>query len=209
MPCLQYPAKRFVLITAILCFLLAGTTWKSVVDHPMKIILLGTGTPYPSAERFGSAIVIEADGKKFLFDCGRGAVIRLAQVGLVANDVEGVYLTHLHSDHVTGLPDLWLTGWFLGRREPLRVWGPTGTAAMARNLTEAFSFDIQTRIRTEHLPLQGSEIVAQDIEGGTVLHDGSIRVTAFVVDHGPVKPALGYRLDLCRALCRDLRRHHI
>jgi ribonuclease Z len=196
MLCIHYQAKCFVLrVTAILFFLLLGTTWGSAVDHFMKITLLGTGTPYPNGERFGSAIVIDADGKKLLFDCGRGAVIRLAQAGQAVNDIGPVFLTHLHSDHVTGLPDLWLTGWFLGRQEPLRVWGPTGTVAMARNLSEAFSFDIQTRVRTEHLPLQGSEIVAQDIEDGSVLNDGPIRVTAFAVHHGPVKPAFGYRVD--------------
>ena len=196
MLCIHHQTKCLVLrITAILFFWLLATTWGSAVDHSMKIIVLGTGTPYPNRERFGSAIVVEADGKKLLFDCGRGAVIRLAQAGMAVNDIEAVYLTHLHSDHVTGLSDLWLTGWFLGRQEPLRVGGPTGTVAMARSLSEAFSFDIQTRIRTEHLPLQGSEIVAQDIQDGSVFNDGLIRVTAFAVHHGPVKPALGYRVD--------------
>jgi ribonuclease Z len=184
-----------LLISPIVCIPLFAAAFGSEVDHSMKIILLGTGTPYPDAERFGSAILVEAGRTRVLFDCGRGNVIRLSEAGVGPNDIESVYLTHLHSDHVTGLPDLWLTGWFLGRQKPLRVWGPTGTRAMAQHLAEAFSFDVQTRVRTEHLPLQGAEINAQDIVDGTVLNDGPIRVTAFPVDHGPVKPALGYRID--------------
>jgi len=80
----------------------------------MRVTLLGTGTPFPNAQRFGSAILVEAGGKKLLFDCGRGVVIRLAQTGVNPKDIDGLFLTHLHSDHVVGVPDLWLSGWFLG-----------------------------------------------------------------------------------------------
>jgi ribonuclease Z len=88
----------------------------------MRVTVLGTGTPYPEPQRFGPAILVEAASQKMPFDCGRGAVIRLSENGVPVEAVRDVYLTHLHSDHVTGLPDLWLTGWFLGRKEPLRVW---------------------------------------------------------------------------------------
>ncbi|MGA7630918.1 MAG: MBL fold metallo-hydrolase [Terriglobales bacterium] len=161
----------------------------------MKITLLGTGTPFPNAERFGSAVLVEAGTKKLLFDCGRGTVIRLAEAGFNVDEIDDVYLTHLHSDHVTGIPDLWLTGWFLGRQKPLRVWGPSGTRAMAQYLFEAFSFDVQTRTTTEGLPSKGAEIDAREIEQGKVYDDGSVRVSTFTVDHGAVKPALGYRVD--------------
>src|SRR5580698_525474 len=111
----------------------------------MKIILLGTGTPYPESNRFGSAILIEAGGEKLLFDCGRGAVIRLSEAGVNVNEIDRIFLTHLHSDHVVGLPDLWLTGWLLGRRNALRVWGPPGTSTFTKHLAEAFRFDVETR----------------------------------------------------------------
>ena len=130
-----------------------------------------------------------------LFDCGRGALIRLSEAGVNPSEIDSLYLTHLHSDHIVGIPDLWLTGWLMGRTTPLRLWGPTGTRNMARHLTEAFSFDIGIRKSTENLPVRGAEIEARDIDQGPVAMGDGIRVTAFGVDHGPVKPALGYRIE--------------
>jgi ribonuclease Z len=162
----------------------------------MRVTLLGTGTPFPIAERFGSAILVEAAGKKLLFDCGRGAVIRLAQAGVSPREIDDLFLTHLHSDHVVGIPDLWLSGWFLGRDRPLRVWGPSGTRSMAKHLLHAFAFDIRIRQGApDHLPAKGGEIDAKEVEQGKLYDDGSVQVSAFLVDHGTVKPAFGYRLD--------------
>ena len=95
----------------------------------IKVTLLGTGTPPPAMNRFGPSILVEAGGQTFLFDAGRGALQRLAQLGIRWQEVDGVFLTHLHSDHVVGFPDLWLTGWLVnpGRDRPLPVWGPRGT----------------------------------------------------------------------------------
>jgi ribonuclease BN (tRNA processing enzyme) len=76
--------------------------------------MLGTGTTFPNAERFASAILVEVAGKRLLFECGRGAVIRLTQAGVSPSEIDGLFLTHLHSDHVVGIPDLWLSGWFWG-----------------------------------------------------------------------------------------------
>ncbi|MBO0695897.1 MAG: MBL fold metallo-hydrolase [Verrucomicrobia bacterium] len=180
----------------------------SAATHPdrIRVTLLGTGTPFPSAERFGSAILVQAAGKRLLFDCGRGVVIRLTQVrhgesiqqssGISPKDIDALFLTHLHSDHVVGLPDLWLTGWFLGRDRPLPVLGPSGTSSMVKQLIQAFAFDIHVReAAPEHLPAKGVEIDAKEIEQGKVYDDGSVRVSAFLVDHGTVKPAFGYRVD--------------
>jgi ribonuclease Z len=161
----------------------------------MKIVLLGTGTPNPESNRFGSAILIEAGGEKLLFDCGRGAVIRLSEAGVNVNEIDRVFLTHLHSDHIVGLPDLWLTGWLLGRRTALQVWGPTGTSGLTKHLAEAFHFDVEMRESTQQLPGGGAEIRSQEIQQGDIYNEGNIKVTAFVVDHGPVKPAFGYRVD--------------
>jgi ribonuclease Z len=161
----------------------------------MRITMLGTGTPFPNAERFGSAIFVEVAGKRLLFDCGRGAVIRLAQAGVSPSEIDGLFLTHLHSDHVVGIPDLWLSGWFLGRDRPLRVRGPKGTRSMSEHLTKAFAFDIAIRTSTEGLSSAGAKIDARDIEQGDVYDGGSVRVSAFLVDHGSVKPAFGYRVD--------------
>lgn len=162
----------------------------------MTVILLGTGTPFVDAERFGAAVLVEAGGKKLLFDCGRGAVIRLKQAGVRHEEIDALFLTHLHSDHVVGIPDLWLTAWFQGRKTPLKLLGPAGTRSMAEHLREAFAFDIGTR-SSHGLPREGANIDAQEIatDGDKVYGVDRVRVTAFEVDHGPVKPAFGYRVD--------------
>jgi ribonuclease Z len=162
-----------------------------IISTGMTVTMLGTGTPFPDGARFGSAILVEAGGQRLLFDCGRGAVIRLSQVGRTPSEIDGVFLTHLHSDHIVGLPDLWLTGWFLKREPPLRVWGPAGTRSMAEHLVEAYAFDLNVR----EGPSAAAELDARDIEPGVAYNEGGVRVTAFLVDHGTVRPALGYRID--------------
>jgi ribonuclease Z len=175
--------------------LIASGCAAAVTANQMKVTLLGTGTPYPDSQRFGSAILAEAAGKKLLFDCGRGVVVRLAGAGINPADLDTLFLTHLHSDHVVGIPDLWLTGWFLGRARPLHVLGPDGTRRMAAHLSDAFAFDIAIRTSAEGLCTEGARLDARDIAQGEVYGEGSVRVSAFPVDHGSVKPAFGYRLD--------------
>jgi ribonuclease Z len=167
-----------------------------MLGQNLKVTLLGTGYPDPRMDRFGPSILVEAGKEKLLFDCGRGAAQRLAQLNLSSAEVSALFLTHLHSDHVVGIPDFWLTGWIRGRKTPLRVWGSVGTVQMMSHLEEAFSFDIHVRRDVdEKLPAQGVVTIAKDIEQGVIYESGGIKVTAFVVDHGPVKPALGYRVD--------------
>jgi len=147
-------------------------------------------------DRFGPSILVEAGKEKLLFDCGRGATQRIEQHKVPFAEVDALFLTHLHSDHVVGIPDLWLTGWVRGRKVPLRVWGPEGTKEMMSYLEQAYQFDIHIRRDVdEKLPSQGVVVVAKDIEQGVVYEHGGIKVTAFAVDHGLVKPALGYRID--------------
>lgn len=161
-----------------------------------RVTLLGTGTPKPSMERFGPSILVEAGPTKFVFDAGRGATQRLAQIGVGFAEITGVFLTHLHSDHVVGLPDLWLTGWLVGRRtNPLRLWGPAGTHDLAVHLQAAFGFDQQIRIADDKAPASGSGLQGIEVSEGPVFDSAGVKVTAFAVDHGPVRPALGYRID--------------
>ena len=163
-----------------------------------RVTLLGTGNPRPSIDRFGPSTLIEAGKVRLLVDAGRGASIRLFQAG--GNDllagIDAVLLTHLHSDHVVGFPDLWLTGWIFGRQTPLAVYGPAGTAAMMEHLRQAFSFDITTRRdRDEHFAPGGIELNVTEVGSGLALERDGVKVTAFLVDHGPVAPAYGYRID--------------
>jgi ribonuclease Z len=162
----------------------------------LSVALLGTGTPDVSMKRFGPSILVEAGGQKFLFDCGRGAVMRLSQLHMSLEEVNRLFLTHLHSDHTVGIPDLWLTGWIFDRKEPFYVWGPAGTRNMMSHLEKAYAFDIHIRRDVdEKIPGRGVIVVARDIRQGVVFESNGVKITAFDVDHGPVKPALGYRID--------------
>jgi ribonuclease Z len=131
----------------------------AVTSHAqnLKVTLLGTGNPRPVMSRFGPSILVEAGKEKLLFDCGRGATQRLYQLKIPFTEVTGLFLTHLHSDHTVGIPDLWLTD--------------------------------------TKLPGAGAEVVARDIEEGIVYNNAGVKVTAFLVDHGEIKPAFGYRVD--------------
>jgi ribonuclease Z len=173
----------------------AGQKTDAASQTALRVTLLGTGNPRPVITRFGPSILVEAGNHKFLFDCGRGATQRLYQLHIPFHEADALFLTHLHSDHTVGIPDLWLTGWVMGRHVPLRVWGPAGTAEMMRHLEQAYAFDVHIRRDVdEQLPAEGAVIQAHDIEQGTVYEQDGVKVTAFTVDHGVVKPALGYQV---------------
>lgn len=168
----------------------------SANSQSIKVTLLGTGTPAPVMNRFGPSILVEAGGQKFIFDVGRGALQRLTQIKVDYKDINGVFFTHLHSDHVIGFPDLWLTGWINPRREtPLNVWGPKGTEKMMSHLVQAFDYDIKIRLFDDRASPDGVIIEAKDIVEGVVYEKNGVKVTAFEVDHEPIKPAFGYRVD--------------
>ena len=165
----------------------------------MRVILLGTGVGPPvNLTQYGASTLIEAGGTRLLFDCGRGATIRLTQAGIPLESLNRLFLTHLHSDHVVQIPDLLLAGWVVGagRKTPLDVWGPAGTGAMMAGLEQAFAFDIHLRRDIdEKFAAEGIAVRSHDIETGVVFDEGGLKVTAFLVDHEPVAPALGYRVD--------------
>ena len=167
---------------------------------PLTVTLLGTGSPVPSNVRFSQSILVEAGADKLVFDLGRGVTIRLAQLGIPFKDVTASFITHMHSDHLVGLPDLWLTGWlptpFASRKQPMTIYGPKGTVAMTRNLTAAFAEDIRIRLADEKLPASGIEFDAHDIEAGAVYEHGGVKVTAFETNHGElIKPNFGYVVE--------------
>ena len=167
-----------------------------VQAQSMKVTLLGTGAPAPVMDRFGPSVLVEAGDQKLIFDVGRGAIQRLTQIKVKPKDITGVFFTHLHSDHVVGFPDLWLTGWVNGGRDThVRVWGPKGTEKMMSYLEQAFDFDIKIRLYDDHASPDGVIIEAKDIVEGIIYEKSGVGVTAFEVDHGAIKPAFGYRID--------------
>ena len=164
----------------------------------LKVILLGTaGGPTINPERLGISTLVVAGSETLLFDAGRGLTFALARLSIPAATVAKVFLTHLHSDHIVSLPELYLFPWASqGRKVPLRVWGPEGTRAMTAHLSDAFSFDIHVRRDVdEKFSPDGIQILATDIHEGVVYEPAGVKVTAFLVDHGAVAPAYGYRVD--------------
>lgn len=189
--------SRLLLLT---CLLSAVTAFAQVSNSPViKVILLGTaGGPPVRLNQYQTTTLVEANGERLLFDCGRGVLLRLAQAGVPTESVTKLFLTHLHSDHVIDIPDLLLSPWAArtARHVPLQVWGPNGTVRMMQHLEEAFAFDIHIRRDIdEKFSPEGIKTIAHDIEQGVVYQEGGLKVTAFLVDHGPVKPAFGYRVD--------------
>ena len=171
---------------------------QSASPDTLRVVLLGTGVgPLVNLGQYGASTLIEAGDRRLLFDCGRGATLRLTQVGVPIGSISRLFLTHLHSDHVIQIPDLLLTGWAGGgRRIPLEVWGPDGTRDMMDHMQQAFAFDIHMRRDVdEHLPGDGIKVASHDIKQGIVFDEQGVKVTAFLVDHGPVTPAFGYRVD--------------
>lgn len=165
--------------------------WLSVA-----LILLGTGYPRPDANHAAASTAIVAGDRWYVVDAGRGATLRIAGAELKYEQLRAVFLTHLHSDHTAGLPDLFDTSWQFGRKSaPLQLYGPAGTERLAHAMTEFFADDIRIRRAQQNLPASGATIDTHIVKEGVVYDDGVCRVTAFAEDHRPVVPAFGYRFD--------------
>jgi ribonuclease Z len=177
----------------------AGQSAREARAPAIAITLVGTAPGPPvRAGRTGISTLVEAGGQRFLFDAGYGSLRGLVQSGRSMDAVTRVFLTHLHSDHVVDLPSFLLLPWAApsARAVPLEVWGPAGTREMMRHLQEAFRYDIHVRRDVdEKAAAKGVEVAARDISEGVVYNDRGVKITAFLVDHGAVKPAYGYRVD--------------
>jgi len=171
----------------------------SVEKTQTKVVLLGTGTPRPYPDRSGPATAIVVGERAYLVDFGPGVVRRAAAAAekgtpqLESTNLKIAFLTHLHSDHTAGYPDLILTPWVMGRTE-LDVYGPEGLEEMTKHVLEAWRRDIE--IRTAGLEQRHALVVrAHDVKPGVVYQDEHVKVTAFRVPHGQWPEAFGYRLD--------------
>lgn len=171
--------------------------------HPRtRVVILGSGTPNADPERSGPCVAIVVDDRPYLVDAGPGLVRRAAAAarggvtGLSVERLDRVFLTHLHSDHTLGLPDLLFTPWVLERSAPLEVYGPAGTAAMVDHIARAWEADVEIRLHGgEPANTTGWRARATEIEAGTVYQDSLVTVIAFPVRHGTWRQAFGYRFN--------------
>ena len=176
-------------------------------EGEIKLTFLGTGAPRPSQIRYGPAILVEAGDYKIMVDAGPGMRERLFQAGgfEMLTTVDHLLITHLHFDHTISAPGLWLTGWLFGRKTPMKVFGPTGTASMMEKFLAAYDWDIRYRTIVG-VHKEGSQIIATDVEPGVFFDKDGLKITAFNVEHMPINietgeslglegATLGYRID--------------
>jgi ribonuclease BN (tRNA processing enzyme) len=197
-------------LLTILLFLAVGFTQEAAAQEDVglppstttQLVLLGTGTPNSEPDRWGSALAVVVNGTPYLVDAGAGVVRRATAAaakgveGLGAKRLGTLFLTHLHSDHTVGLPDLIFSPWTLEREAPLRVFGPRGTGSMIHHLLQAYQEDVDIRINgLEPANTGGASAVAQEISAGVVYEDENVKVTAFPVLHGGWEQAFGFRFE--------------
>jgi len=167
------------------------------------VVLLGTGTPNPDPDRAGPSVAIVVDSSVYIVDAGAGIVRRVAAAAkksklaaLAMPKLTRAFLTHLHSDHTVGLPDLMLSPWVIERTAPLEIYGPPGTKKMVDHLQAAYAEDIDIRLHGgEPSNKTGYVTNAHDVLPGVVYRDSLVKVTAFAVPHGKWPHAYGYRFD--------------
>jgi len=167
-----------------------------------RVVLLGTGTPNANPRRSGPAVAVLVGETPYLFDSGPG-VVRRAEAAfekgnraLAMENLSRVFITHLHSDHTLGLPDLMFSPWVLGRQVPLQVYGPPGIKAMVEHISEAYAEDIQVRLGgKEPANKKGHMAQVHEVRPGLAYEDERVRITAFQVPHGSWKWSFGYRVE--------------
>lgn len=174
-------------------------------EAPLRVVVLGTGTPNADPTRSGPAVAVLAGGRSYLVDAGPGVVRRasaaatqLDEPALRPSQLSRLFLTHLHSDHTVGIPDLLLSTWVLEREGPLQVIGPPGTLALLQHVESAWAADIRNRIDgREPGNRTGFQSKVQEVDSGVVYQDDAVRVTAFRVPHGDWEPgtSFGYRFE--------------
>ncbi len=167
-----------------------------------QIVLLGTGTPNAEPDRWGISIAIVVDDAPYIFDAGPGLIRRVNAAteagvkGLKVSGLNKAFITHLHSDHTIGLPNLILVPWVLDREEPLDIYGPPGMMNMVDHILAAYKEDISMRLYgNQPSNTEGYKVNVFEIEPGVIYKDKKISVRAFQVNHGSWDYAYGYRIE--------------
>lgn len=173
-------------------------------DGQLHVVMCGTGSPLADATRASACVAVIAAGEVVLIDVGPGSWRQVAVNRIPTAAVSAVLLTHFHSDHIGDLGEAVTQTWLAGRAKPLEVFGPPGVEKVVAGFAQAYSQDVEYRIahHTETmLPRAAAGAVAREVklksdtEAAVVFERNGLKVTAFNVEHSPVKPAYGYRLD--------------
>jgi ribonuclease Z len=162
----------------------------------MQVVILGSGSPLPSPDRAGPSTLVRTSAGDLLFDAGRGVLLRSAGALSGPGSFRAVFLTHLHSDHITDLNDVITTRWATSfTPNPLSVFGPVGTRSLVSATEAMLEPDIGYRLAHHEDLTWRPDTAATDVTGGVVFEERAVRVTAEPTDHAPVQPTLGYRVD--------------
>jgi len=168
-----------------------------------KLIILGSGTPNPDPERYGSGYAVVVNESAYIVDFGPGIVRRISAMSptwggdfpsMELQNIKTAFLTHIHSDHSGALADLILTPWIMGRDAPLKLYGPSGLEAMSKNITEAYIDDINYRLYGSQPAneLGFKTNVTEIVDDGSIYKDKNIEVIAFKNNHGDFKNSFGF-----------------
>lgn len=181
---------------------LSGNLARELPDG-LHVGICGAGSPFPDNRRSGPCTAVLAGKRLLVFDAGNGSSRNVGNLGFLQGDIEAIFLTHFHSDHIDGLGELLLQRWVsTGNAKPVEVHGPTGVETVLAGLMQAYSLDRQYRVAHHGeatVPASGFGGTARPFEARpgaltTVLDSGELQVSAFVVDHAPVHPSVGYKI---------------
>ena len=176
-------------------FLLLFIVSTEIYADIIKVTILGSGTPRVSFERFSQSILIEHKQDKYLFDAGRGALIRLYQSNILPNEIKNIFFTHLHSDHILGFSDILMTGWVYHRDSPLKIYGPEGTQNFVDSTLKAYEDDINVRSQApENLDIGGLQSNVRTIYDGFNYQNNGLTIESFAVKHEPFTHAFGFKI---------------
>ena len=161
----------------------------------IKVTILGSGTPRVNIDRFSQSILIEHKNDKFLFDAGRGALLRLNQSRILPNEIENIFFTHLHSDHILGFSDILMTGWVYHRQKPLNIFGPPGTINFVDSTIKSFEEDIKVRsLPPESLNVENLKSNIEIIYDDFTYNKNGLTIETFAVKHEPFTYAFGFKI---------------
>ena len=180
--------RRFLFLSLII---LSSNIYADII----KVTILGSGTPRVNIDRFSQSILVEHKNDKLLFDAGRGALLRLNQSRILPNEINNIFFTHLHSDHILGFSDILMTGWVYHRQKPLNVFGPPGTTNFIDSTIKSFEEDIKVRsLPPEKLDVNNLKSNIKIIFDGYTYKKNGLTVETFAVKHEPFTYAFGFKI---------------